>query len=189
MLAGFIVYAPYAFLFLDRRQEQLFLITCLFVWISVEILRFRYGKFNAWLLRYFGFCFKQEEHHRLTSVGYFLTGVLAAISFFPPWISHIAVLCLVFGDPAAYFSGKILGKRYLRNGKSWEGFWGCVLICSALASLVLNYFGEPWWYCFVAGLTAAFFELNSNEKFDDNLLITAGVAVSLSVANWLMVTL
>ncbi|MCV6625859.1 MAG: phosphatidate cytidylyltransferase [Cellvibrionaceae bacterium] len=61
------------------------------------------------------------------------------------WLILIVVLIVACADIGAYFSGKALGKRKLAPavspGKSWEGFWGGVASCVALA-LVVAYLAD-----------------------------------------------
>ena len=83
----------------------------------------------------------------------FMLSLMGVLVLLPPWLSVVfllsyehgrllllaMVVVVAFADIGAYFSGKQWGKRKLAPlvspGKSWEGFWGGMLTCMALALL------------------------------------------------------
>jgi phosphatidate cytidylyltransferase len=59
---------------------------------------------------------------------------------FGVWLILLMIATVVVADTGAYFFGRAFGKHklalHVSPGKSWEGFWGGLLSCSLLATIV-----------------------------------------------------
>lgn len=64
------------------------------------------------------------------------------------WLILLLILLVACADIGAYFSGKRFGRRKLAPavspGKTWEGFWGGVVVCLFLA-IALAWFCDGNW--------------------------------------------
>lgn len=91
----------------------------------------------------------------------FLASFVALISFFTPtpWPLVFFVLVVVCNDLGGWLAGIMLGKHpmapRLSPKKSWEGFAGSVVLCTAAALGGTFVMGIPWWWCFVMGAAGA----------------------------------
>lgn len=83
--------------------------------------------------------------------------------FGAPWL--LLVLCIIFAaDTGAYFSGRFFGKRFLCSRvspkKTWEGFWGGLILSLCVAAVGGYYFAllpqQYFYFMLIAVVTILF---------------------------------
>jgi len=138
--------------------------------LVMELARFTSTSVNAYIFKYIGVLFKEEEAHTITGASYMLIATVGAFFFFEKSLAIMALFFLSIGDPMAALVGSRIGRiRYL--GKSLEGslaFLATSFVVAALFSLT----GElnPLWPLLVGAAVAALVEALPL-PVDDNLSI------------------
>ncbi len=76
-----------------------------------------------------------------------------------PWAVLAFVAVTISNDIGGWAAGVLFGKHpmspRISPHKSWEGFAGSVLLCSAVGVGVFQALGAPWWWGLLAGVAAA----------------------------------
>lgn len=121
---------------------------------------------------------------------------LAVLMLFPGNAEFAAVtlVVLAFGDPAAAWGGRLLGRGRLpwNPDKTWMGLACFIAVAAPLASLA--YWGEARprvpvataILCGALAATAGGLVETFRSRLDDNLRISAAAAVSVALATWLI---
>lgn len=157
------------------------------VWAwSVETLRRRSPKLNAWMMWAFGPVAHPHETHRVNSATWYATALLVLALLDIHVASLVALLVLGYGDPMAAIIGRRFGRTKLVNGRSLEGTAAFVLAGGAVATvaLTLAYPTLPWSTALLTAFAGAFVgslaELFSR-RIDDNFSIPLTAAAAATV--------
>lgn len=110
---------------------------------------------------------RKTEKHNATGMLYMILSTIVVFAVFDFKIALVALLLTVFGDLASAIVGLQYGKRLIKNGKSWEGFFAGLIANTIVALVVL-------WEAPVVALsmavTASMVEFITY-KLDDNLTV------------------
>lgn len=110
---------------------------------------------------------RKKEKNKATGMLYMILSTIVVFAVFDFKIALVALLLTVFGDLTSAIVGLQYGKRLIKNGKSWEGFFAGLGANIVVALIVL-------WEVPVVGLfmavTASIVEFITY-KLDDNLTV------------------
>ena len=110
---------------------------------------------------------RKHEKSRVTGGLYMIIATIIVFSVFDFKIALVALLLTVFGDLTSAIIGIRFGRHRIKNGKSWEGFIGGLIINIIVALIFL--FEYPL-IALTMALVASFVELTTY-KLDDNLTV------------------
>ena len=139
------------------------LVILLMIILEFEILRLE------WKVNFpdpFGIM-RKSERNRATGMLYMILATIVVFAVFDFRIALTALLLTVFGDLVSAIFGMQYGKRKIKNGKSWEGFFAG-LISNILVAVILLW-GFPLVGISMA-VTASIVEFITY-KLDDNLTV------------------
>lgn len=176
--------------------------TIVLLFTIIEILRFNFEAWQRAFIKVAGKLLKEKEYNRVHASLPYALGLGICISFYPPDIAILSVLCLTVGDPAAAFVGGKWGSHRFTNGKSLEGMFGGIFgsfFAGMIAMGLVTFFSDStnllplytkegvWQLSTIAiillGAVFAFiFEFFSRDGlFDDNLSIPAGAGLIMTL--------
>lgn len=145
--------------------------TITLIFVSLDLLRFRYPRLAGWAFRNFSIFLRNTEKSRLTGASYLLIGSLASFLVFPRDIAIMSLFFLGIGDSLASIVGSLVGRRKIFTTKTLEGTLACFAGC-VVAGLVFIYFGNnirlP--VVILGSIVATLFELLPL-RINDNLLV------------------
>ncbi|MBN1494978.1 hypothetical protein JW911_04560 [Candidatus Peregrinibacteria bacterium] len=110
---------------------------------------------------------RKHERSRVTGSLYMIISTIIVFSVFDFKIALVALLLTVFGDLASAIIGIRFGKHRLKNGKSWEGLIGGLVINLLVAMIFLAQYPLV---AITMAAVASFTELTTY-KLDDNLTV------------------
>ena len=174
------LFAPVAALFLPRMILLISLGVATFVFLAIELLRFRVPGVNRWFSAFLKLLLREKESSRLTGASYMLVASLIAFLVFPRDIAVLALSFLAVGDAVATIVGTQIGKRKLLS-KTLEGDLACFVSC-VMVGFVFYYVGSsvPLLTILIGALSAAIVEAMPL-PVDDNLTmpLLAGVVMTV----------
>ncbi|MEW5734252.1 MAG: diacylglycerol/polyprenol kinase family protein [Thermodesulfobacteriota bacterium] len=161
------------------------LIITLSTFVTLEITRRRYPKFNDYLVDgVFGIIVRPRERYRVNASTYYLAALTIMTAITPKPALCIGLLVLAFGDPAASLAGRRWGRKKLWQEKSVAGTSAFFLVSlvATLAYLILTLPSLAAWrmllICTTVSAAGAATELFSR-RINDNFtipVVAAGVA-------------
>jgi dolichol kinase len=181
MAMGTLASTLYQFV-LTRWQAMTILLSCLAVFLTLEITRRFSVSWNHFLTRkVFRVIARPHEYHSTNSATYYLIALCLVAPFFSKPAVLVGVLILAFSDPAAAWLGKKYGRVKLHKQKSYVGTATFIAVGIAVSATFLSLFYPEialWRRMLVPALAstaAAIAEVYSG-RLDDNLTIPiAGV--------------
>ena len=125
---------------------------------------------------------RKHEKSRVTGGLYMIISTIIVFSVFDFKIALVALLLTVFGDLASAIIGIRFGRHRFKNGKSWEGLIGGLIINLIVALIFL--FEYPL-IAVTMALVASFVELTTY-KLDDNLTVPLFSAFSGHIVAYIL---
>lgn len=110
---------------------------------------------------------RKHEKKSVTGMLYMILATIVVCAVFDFKIALVALLLTVFGDLVSAIVGMQYGKRRIKNGKSWEGFFGGLVANLIVAAIFL------WEFPIIGiamAVTASIVEFITY-KMDDNLTV------------------
>lgn len=151
---------------------------------TAETARRIHPPVNTYLMRFFSRIAHHEETYKVNSSTWYLTALLGLAIFAPLRSAELGVVVLGFGDPAAGFIGRRIGRTKIRKNRSLEGTLGFFAVgMVAAVGLLLAFhslaFGPMLAIAAVASAAGALIEL-ATIHLDDNFTIPVTVALVAS---------
>lgn len=176
---------PIAALFLPQMVMIISVGVVTFVFLLIEVLRWKSPAVNRLFLRFFKAVLREEEASRLTGASYMLIASLIAVSAFPRDIAVLALSFLAVGDPLATIIGRRWGRIRL-FGKTLEGDLACLVSCVAIGFVFQHVFQQvgvavPWPTVLLGALSATVAQAVSL-PINDNLTIPLFAGLVMLIA-------
>jgi dolichol kinase len=151
------------------------------VFVSLDLLRFRYPGLTTWAFRTFHMFLRNTEKSQLTGASYLLVASLISFLVFPRDIAVLSLCFLAVGDPLASMAGSQIGKIKI-FGKTLEGTLVCFTACLVSGLILLKFSIHISWLLIILGAFVATLAELVPLRINDNILIplSAG-AVMLAV--------
>ncbi|MDT8434198.1 MAG: glycerol-3-phosphate acyltransferase [Anaerosomatales bacterium] len=121
---------PVLYLFLPRSFLLSLVGAVALFFVSVDISRLLWRRFNLALFRRMAFFYRPNEEHTFTSASLFLLGTLLTILLFPKPVATTALIFVTFGDLSAKIAGLERGRHRLFT-RSVEGSLTFFAVCVA----------------------------------------------------------
>jgi dolichol kinase len=154
---------PLGYFFIPRRMMIPALGIVCSCSIAIEILRFHWPAFNAFIFRLVGQVARTHEERGVTGATYYFIAAFISIVCFSPLVAIGGLLFLVVGDSTAALIGTRYGAHKIGE-KSIEGSLACFLVCLVVGTVLLGWIG-------IAGAIAATLSELAPLPLDDNLRI------------------
>ncbi len=171
---------PILYLFLSKNIILTFLVVITFVFIIIEILRFKFPIITEKYFKYLSAIAKEKERTNISGATYVLVSSLLTILFFEKNIAITALFFLILGDSVASLVGQRFGKIKIFN-KTLEGSIACFFACFIIGNILL-YLGIAIneMLIFFGALAATITEILPL-RIDDNLTVAlaSGLVMSL----------
>ena len=169
-LFSLIIPFGYLYLITDKYVMVQILIVLNIIFLFFDITRHRI----VWIQSIFKYFFNNmlrghELSGHLTGATWVIIGSLITILLFTKYVAIIALIFMSLGDTAAGLIGQKFGKNKIGN-KSWEGFFGGLIICFIIA---INFPFLPLKISLSGALAAMIMELLPI-PLDDNFKIPLG---------------
>lgn len=179
------------YLFLNSTQDMQFwaflALGVALIGFIVDIVRSRYSKMNALVIRLMGPLMRRSEKEGLSGLPFYALGVSLALFFYRKDIAVLSVMFLVFSDPLSSFFGVLYGKDKIMPNKSLQGavagFFTCYLITLFYTMNNVTLGNHMLIFAVVAGVIGALSELVSAFNIDDNLTIPVLSGLGMTVLN------
>lgn len=165
----------------DRNMAILILGAHVFVYWTLEMLRWVSPSFKKIFASAFGGVMRESEKHKFTGMGFYLLGNFICVVLFPPIATIASMLYLILGDLSAALIGISFGKTKIGK-KSLEGFLACFGTCFILSMILFWSFPLPEYLSLCGSLTAALVELLAPFEINDNLSIPVTSAFAITIA-------
>jgi dolichol kinase len=183
---GVLAVVMYQFV-LTRAQCVGVLTSLLVVFGTLEIGRRFSPKMNDFLMaKIFGLISRPNEAHRLNSATWYLLALLIVTPLFSKEAVIAGILALAFGDPAAAWFGKRLGRVKLYRQKSYAGTAAFIMVAFSISALFLCNVASPMpigsrlLACLAAAVTGALAELFTT-RFDDNFSVPLAATLAAAI--------
>jgi diacylglycerol kinase (CTP) len=123
----------------------LMLITGLAFFLTAELARLRFPKFNKYAIKVMGPVMRSHEVSKMSGTPFYVGSVLLSVAIFPKHIAILSMLFLAIGDPISSLFGILWGDKSIRfsNGKSLIGTAAGMSICCVIAFIYLVMVGVP----------------------------------------------
>ena len=163
------------------------LISGLSLFLSAELARLRFPKFNRYAIKVMGPIMRSNEVSKMSGTPFYVGSVLLSVAIFPKPIAILSMLFLAIGDPISSLCGILWGNKSIRfsNGKSLIGTAAGMGICCVIAFIYLNVIGVPplssFFIALAGGLAGGGAEMIPLE-IDDNFSIPLVSGLALWVA-------
>lgn len=162
------------------------LLSVAIVAFTIEFLRLRNEKMNAFLMKIMKPVMRESERNSTSGLPFYALGVALALFFFPERIAVLASLFLIFADPIASFFGILYGRDKILPNKSLQGTIAAFTVCYILTLVYgLNYVSPNMSlliFAIAAGIIGAISEMCS-QFVDDNLCIPVVSGLGLFLIN------
>jgi len=174
-LLSLLIPFAYMYVFLEKWLFVKYLSVIMMLFILLDIFRHRVG----WIHSIFSTLFKDmlrshEKEGKLTGATWVIIGAVVSIMIFAKPVAIIALIFMSLGDTAAGLIGQRYGKHKIW-GKSWEGFFGGLLVCVIIA---LNFTYLPLSVSLIGAVIAMTMEI-APIPLDDNFKIPLGAGASM----------
>ncbi len=172
--------------FLTRPQGIVVISVLVGSFLSMEVARRRWPKFNDFLMAspLIKSIARPHEYVRINSSTYFGIGLLLATITCPKVAVELGCVVLAIGDPVASTLGRRYGSFKLYRDKSWVGFIAFFVAgaaaCFAYLALLHPDMANPARIGLVAAAAGAVAELLTT-RLDDNLTIPLATALAASL--------
>lgn len=125
---------------MTREQGCFVLFLSLLFFLGMEIVRLKFQKLNALVLKVWGPLMRESERDSISGTPYYIASVLISIWVFPKPIAILSILVLAIGDPIASIFGILYGRYWVRfsNGKSLIGTFAGVVGGTAVSIFALK---------------------------------------------------
>ncbi|KAJ3432068.1 hypothetical protein M0813_23033 [Anaeramoeba flamelloides] len=171
---------------ITRFQFSLVLGIMSFVAIGVEVTRFRWPKFQQYVLLIIGKIMRKREIKHTSGMTWFTSGIFISGVFFHPLIAMTSMWCLIFGDLMAAIIGKTFGTTKIFHQKSLQGSMGCFFACFSITLFGFLFFGrlsiaDSLILAIVSSLTATLAELYTYGRINDNFTIPVSTCLTTTL--------
>lgn len=179
-----IAFALYEWLF-DRSQTIFWLSLFWLAYIILDFTRRHSPRLNHFIFeKILGAVTRPRELYQTPSGIWYVGGLLCAALLVPQTAALCAVLTLGFGDPAASFFGKNLGRISIGQNRTLIGSLSFILVTQIVVMTFLvgmrNFdLATAFWWASICGVSGSIAEYVSNDIFDDNLMIPLAVSIAL----------
>ncbi|KAJ3449334.1 hypothetical protein M0812_05480 [Anaeramoeba flamelloides] len=158
-----------------------------FVAICVEVTRFRWPKFQQYVLLIIGKIMRKREYKHTSGMTWFTSGIFLSGAFFHPLIAMTSMWCLIFGDLMAAIIGKTFGTTKIFGQKSLQGSIGCFVSSLTITLFGFLFFGrlsitDSLILATVSSLTATLAELYTFGRINDNFTIPVSTCLTATLA-------
>lgn len=153
--------------------------------ITVDLLRQKNAKLNAWVLKVIGPLMRDTEAVAIAGTTWLIVGVLAIVLFFPRPIVLLSLLFLAFADPIASLVGILYGKDKIFGRKSLQGTLAGFAVCTFLSLAFFSSLGimtdRLLLVSLIAGAIGSLAEAIPLAGLDDNFVMPILSAIGLWV--------
>jgi len=168
LIAG--LFFPISALFVTKIIILISLSTITAVFVSLDLLRFRYPGLATWAFRTFRIFLRNSEKSQLTGASYLLVASLISFLAFPRDIAVLSLCFLAVGDPLASMIGSQIGKIKIFD-KTLEGTLVCFTACLVSGLILLNFSINISWLLIIVGSFVATLAEFMPLRINDNILI------------------
>ena len=165
-----IIPLSYLYVFPEKWQIIKVLTSLMILFILIDIFRHKIGWIQSLFKYFFNSMLRSHEMDgKLTGATWVLIGAVITITLFSKPVAIIALIFMSLGDTAAGLIGLQFGRHKIGD-KSWEGFFGGLIVCIIIA---LNFTSLPLVVSLIGAITAMIMELIPI-PLDDNFTIPLG---------------
>jgi dolichol kinase len=160
----------YIYIFPEKWLFVKILSVIMVLFILVDILRHSVGWIQSIFNKLFSDMLRNHEQEgKLTGATWVIIGAVISIMIFAKPVAIIALIFMSLGDTAAGLIGQHFGKHKIWD-KSWEGFFGGLLVCVIIA---LNFSSLPLSVSLSGAIAAMIMEI-APIPLDDNFKMPLG---------------
>ncbi len=165
-----IIPLSYLYVFPEKWQIIKVLTSLMILFILIDIFRHKIGWIQSLFKYFFNSMLRSHEMDgKLTGATWVMIGAVITITLFSKPVAIIALIFMSLGDTAAGLIGLRFGRHKIGD-KSWEGFFGGLIVCIIIA---LNFTSLPLVVSLIGAISAMIMELIPI-PLDDNFTIPLG---------------
>lgn len=176
------------YVYFGKKFSYEFLTPLVLIWVPLDLIRQKYPRLNAFVLKTFGWVMRKNEYDQLSGMSYlFVAGLVLLL--FPPPIVILSLLFLAFADPIASYFGIRFGKDRIVGHKTLQGTSAAFVVCTLISAIFYyqnNIMIERLFIVSpISGLIGGISELIPVGKLDDNFTFPVLCALFLTVLFYL----